>query len=50
MCKECIAIAAAAVVAETTICNERRCFSTVTASPSVVSGAGVPPDHQISWP
>ena len=30
--------------------NERRYFSTVTTNLSVISGAGVPPDHQMSWP
>ena len=44
------AIAAAVAVAGTTDGNERRYFSTVTTSLSVVSGTGVPPDHQTSWP
>ena len=30
--------------------DERRCFSTATTSLSVISGAGVPLDHQESWP
>ena len=47
---EFFAIATAAAVAGTTTGNERRYFSTVTTSPSMVSGVGVPPDHQTSWP
>ena len=30
--------------------GERRCFSTATTSLSVIPGAGVPLDHQKSWP
>ena len=44
------AVAAAVAVAGTTDGNERGYFTTVTTSLSVVSGAGVHPDHQTSWP
>ena len=30
--------------------GKRRCFSTATTSLSVISGTGVPLDHQKSWP
>ena len=45
---EFFAIPAVATVAGTTNGNDRRGISTVTTSPSMVSGAGVPPDHQKS--